>query len=192
MKKSNMLGTVGAVALSVLVVALPLRAVSAPVFYVHAAPDPSLFFPPYTVTLNGTFDVSAGNIYNPSLKVNVYPGEAFSSETSLTQLASLYPEQSLYEAVFGGAADNNLILQLVFTTPTSTDLSGFTGGEVHGFAVLDSSCPSCGFAVGSIYAIGSITAVPEPSSWALMIVAIGGLGLARRTKRSADRELDAT
>jgi hypothetical protein len=37
----------------------------------------------------------------------------------------------------------------------------------------------------------AVSAAPEPSTWALMLLAIGGLGVVLRAQRRADQELDA-
>jgi hypothetical protein len=73
-------------------------------------------------------------------------------------------------------------LSLFFTTPTPGSLVGFTGGTITGGFV--------GFPLNTFNTYenlsGSITtpAVPEPSTWAMMLLGFVGLGfLAHRRRR---------
>jgi hypothetical protein len=71
-------------------------------------------------------------------------------------------------------------LELTFTG----SLMGFTGGTITGSVVTTSDL---GVALFVINPGGSITAVPEPSTWAMMLLGFAGLGYAgwRGTRRTA-------
>jgi hypothetical protein len=71
-------------------------------------------------------------------------------------------------------------LNLTFTG----SLMGFTGGTITGENVTTSDG---GIALFVINAGGSITAVPEPSTWAMMLLGFAGLGYAgyRGSRRTA-------
>ena len=72
------------------------------------------------------------------------------------------------------------VLELAFTG----SLVGFTGGTITGNVVTTSDL---GIAIYVVNAGGSITAVPEPSTWAMMVVGFAGLSYAawRGTRRTA-------
>ena len=157
---------------------------NASIFIVIGTPSPFLFFPPLQEILTGTIDVSNGAVSNPSLQVNTYPGQLFSALES-TQLVA--PQE--WEIEVGDPQNANLLFQLAFTSPLGDTLSGFDGGDVRGFAVIDSTnCPSCGgFAVGSIFSIGSVISVPavsEPSTWAMLLLGFAGLGFMAYRRKS--------
>ena len=52
-------------------------------------------------------------------------------------------------------------------------LVGFTGGTITGEVVTTSDL---GVALFTVNAGGSITPVPEPSTWAMMLIGFAGLG----------------
>jgi hypothetical protein len=72
------------------------------------------------------------------------------------------------------------VLELSFTG----SLVGFTGGTITGEAVTTSDL---GVALFVVNPGGSITAIPEPSTWAMMLLGFAGLGYAayRGSRRTA-------
>lgn len=134
------------------------------------------------VTLDGSFVVSSGDISAPLLSVNPYPGQIFTIINSVDLVGP-----SLWEITAAGAQDQDLVLQVLFTTPLGNTLANFAGGDVRGFAVLDSSCPNCGFADGGIFPIGKISAVPEPLTWAMLLLGFAGIGFTAYRRRNTLR-----
>jgi hypothetical protein len=68
------------------------------------------------------------------------------------------------------------VLSMVFTTPTAGSLVGFTGG-----GLVNAGDPgTSGVEDGHAWTMtsGSLTAIPEPSTWALMALGFGALGIA--------------
>jgi hypothetical protein len=81
--------------------------------------------------------------------------------------------------------------------PSVPQFGGFSGSNYGAFfASVDSynsttGIQSYGEIVGSVSSVSS--GVPEPSTWAMMLIGFAGLGFAgyRRTKRKADVALSA-
>ncbi len=80
---------------------------------------------------------------------------------------------------------SQILLQLAFTTPGSPSgsLIGFTGGSIFEEDVFNDN-NGFGFEIDSTYlhdggSVGTVaiaTAVPEPSTWAMMVLGFAGIG----------------
>jgi PEP-CTERM motif len=68
----------------------------------------------------------------------------------------------------------------------TTDAVRIYGGNSDDNFCFDNSCGQGGYAVGQVEVFGS-PAVPEPSTWAMMLLGFAGLGFAgyRRTRKPA-------
>jgi hypothetical protein len=71
-----------------------------------------------------------------------------------------------------------------FVTASGVMFNLFTQGSAAEY-VLSSAVDSVGYASNGVPIILSISAVPEPAVWAMMLVGFGGLGVAMRSRRQS-------
>jgi hypothetical protein len=111
-----------------------------------------------------------------------------------------FAQNVAFDTLFPGADETGLIDALTRTeanTETSFDIDllfDFAGNRAHTSSVGDATFPLGGSFTGVAFSNGLIIgtgtsfttpAVPEPASWALMMVGIGAIGVATRRKRLA-------
>lgn len=53
------------------------------------------------------------------------------------------------------------------------------------FSYTQTDLPSSYVTTGTVRAVSAVGAIPEPASWALMIVGVGGIGAGLRRRRAA-------
>jgi PEP-CTERM motif len=124
-----------------------------------------------TCPFSGTIDVDVTNGTVPDIDITFPSLDPFNRVI----LAEMGPGDVFVEAT--NAPSLGQVLELAFTG----SLMGFTEGTITGNVVTTSDL---GVALFVINSGGSITAVPEPSTWAMMFVGFAGLGYAgyRRTR----------
>jgi hypothetical protein len=127
-----------------------------------------------TCPFSGTIDVDVTNGTVPDIDITFPSLDPFDRVI----LSEMNPG-AFVEAT--NAPSLGQVLELSFTG----SLVGFTGGTITGQAVVTSDL---GIALFVVNPGGSITAaVPEPSTWAMMLVGFAGLGYAgwRRSRKAA-------
>jgi PEP-CTERM motif len=126
-----------------------------------------------TCPFSGTLDVDVTNGTVPDIDITFPSLDPFDRVI----LSEMNPG-AFVEAT--NAPSLGQVLELSFTG----SLVGFTGGTITGQAVVTSDL---GIALFVVNPGGSITAVPEPSTWAMMLVGFAGLSYAgwRGTRRTA-------
>jgi PEP-CTERM motif len=149
------------------------------------------------VTLAGTMnvDVSAGCVVGsagctgggasaPTFTVSAYPAETFILGANPGFVAPNTVELPLVSHPF---CCGDLSMQILFTTPDAADIVGYDGGPITGGQVVadcgvNGVCDLHSGLTGSFTSASS--AVPEPSTWAMMLVGFAGLGLLARRIRN--------
>lgn len=128
----------------------------------------------FTGYLNGNYTLSEIQLLWDDT-FNYIPGTLTGATLSFGGVTRSVPIQRM------GPYDSRLVLPLDFVGISSNQftLSGFTGGW-SGYG---------GFS--EVVALGSsaVSGVPEPSTWAMMLVGFGGVGFAMRRAKKADRKL---
>jgi PEP-CTERM motif len=126
-----------------------------------------------TCPFSGTLDVDVTNGTVPGIDIT-FPGLDPFNRVVFSEM----DPGATVEAT--NAPSLGQFLELTFTG----SLMGFTGGTITGSVVTTSDL---GVALFVINPGGSITAVPEPSTWAMMLLGFAGLGYAgwRGTRRTA-------
>jgi PEP-CTERM motif len=119
-----------------------------------------------TCPFSGTLDVDVTNGTVPAIDIT-FPSLPAFDRVEFTETAP-GPSVVLFAT---NAPSLGQVLDLTFTG----SLVGFTGGTITGLAVTTSDLGVEIFAVNSG---GSITPVPEPSTWAMMLLGFAGLGYA--------------
>ena len=91
----------------------------------------------------------------------------------------------------------NGISQTIYSYPTGTPTDqfylsnlgtiNFTGGQVTGISIGSTSLVGNAFHGfgGKSFALNVVGSVPEPGTWAMMLLGFGGIGLAVRRRKSA-------
>ena len=125
-----------------------------------------------TCPFSGTLDIDVTNGTVPDIDITFPSLDPFNRVI----LADMSPGATVE------ATNAPSLGQVLFLTFTGS-LVGFTGGAITGNVVTTSDL---GIALFTVNAGGSITAVPEPSTWAMMLVGFAGLGYAgyRQTRRA--------
>jgi hypothetical protein len=143
----------------------------------------------YSGTLS--IDMTSGHIVAADILV---PGYEFNG--NINQSTNYQSIQATY-IVQVSQPNSNILLQLAFTTPGSPSgsLLGFTGGSIFEEDVYNTSTGEIdgtylvvnGMITGSVGTVSPIAAVPEPSTWAMMILGFAGVGLmaCRRSSQGA-------
>ena len=170
----------------------------------YAAPGIS-----YTTPLaDGSFAASFGNPWGPSTTgpLGTFT-DTFASFTITTQgvltgtlgTSGIFAQNDLdfTSAVISGPGGPFLFSLIAFpltspTTPPKTNLDGLEFGALTGVKLLPGtytlSVSGKDAGAASSYAgTLSFAAVPEPGSWALMILGVGMIGFAMRGQRSSER-----
>jgi hypothetical protein len=124
-----------------------------------------------TCPFSGTLDVDVTNGTVPAIDIT-FPGLDAFDHVILTEMSPTTVE-----------ANNGPLGQVLFLTFTG-NLVGFTGGTITGESVVTHDL---GVEIYAINSGGSITPVPEPSTWAMMLLGFAGLGYAgwRGSRRTA-------
>jgi len=143
----------------------------------------------YSGTLS--IDMTSGQIVAADI---IVPGYEFNGH--IYQGANYQSIQATY-IVQVLQPNSDILLQLAFTTPGSPSgsLVGFTGGSIFEEDVYSSSTGEIdgtylvvnGMITGSVGTVSAIAAVPEPSTWAMMILGFAGVGFMayRRSSQGA-------
>jgi PEP-CTERM motif len=124
-----------------------------------------------TCPFSGTLDVDVTNGTVPGIDIT-FPGL-----DTFDKVVFSVPSPASVEANNGPLGQ---VLELSFTG----NLVGFTGGTITGEAVVTHDL---GVEIYAVNSGGSITTVPEPSTWAMMLLGFAGLGYAgyRSNRRAA-------
>jgi hypothetical protein len=151
----------------------------------------------YDIT-DGTFTTASTLNSDGTYNIVSASGDLTSSDSSLPQGAfTLVPGNGVSIPTTDGAEDySNLYTPGAASfADNGLELAGAGGLEINiyngpnaGFGGCASDCLSVPQAGGSLYNPGdaggvSITAVPEPATWAMMFLGFGGLGVAMRSQR---------
>jgi hypothetical protein len=146
----------------------------------------------YSGTLS--IDVTSGAIAGADIAVSGY--QEFNGQINQGSNYQAIPNTYYFQIYDAEGA----LLQLAFTTPGSS-LVGFTGGgsifsEFLGNPCTGSSCPEIDSAylvvftngqdviTGSVGTVAAIASVPEPSTWAMMILGFFGIGFMAYRRKS--------
>jgi hypothetical protein len=123
-----------------------------------------------TCPFSGTIDVDVTNGTVPDIDITFPSLDPF----NIVEFSEMSPGATV-------VATNEPSLGQVLNLTFTGSFVGFTGGTITGEVVTTSDL---GVALFTVNAGGSITAVPEPSTWAMMLVGFAGLGYAgyRRTR----------
>jgi hypothetical protein len=96
--------------------------------------------------------------------------------------------QSFSAVIINEANNQTLVSQT--TSPTANDALGATFSSnslrfvaTGGQTLIAFTAPGAGINVDPVLDNVSVTAVPEPATWAMMLVGFGGLGMAMRSRR---------
>jgi hypothetical protein len=127
---------------------------------------------------SGTLDVDVTNGTVPDIDIT-FPGLSAFDRVIFTE-TNPGPVTEVFATNAPSLGQN---LDLTFTG----SLMGFTGGTIQGRAV---TTHDLGVEIYAVNSGGSITPVPEPSTWAMMVLGFAGLGFAgyrasRRTSAAA-------
>jgi PEP-CTERM motif len=125
-----------------------------------------------TCPFSGTLDVDVTNGTVPAIDIT-FPGlDPF----NIVEFIEMSPGATVF-------ATNEPSLGQVLELSFTGSFVGFTGGTITGEAVVTHDL---GISLFVINPGGSITAVPEPSTWAMMLLGFAGLGYAGyRASRTA-------
>jgi hypothetical protein len=125
-----------------------------------------------TCPFSGTLDVDVTNGTVPGIDIT-FPGLDTFDRVVFSVASPAFVEAT-------NAPSLGQVLELSFTG----NLVGFTGGTITGEAVVTHDL---GVEIYAVNSGGSITPVPEPSTWAMMLVGFAGLAFAgyRASRRTA-------
>jgi PEP-CTERM motif-containing protein len=139
------------------------------------------FASPSLISFSGTLSLDLDTNKAVSADVTV-PGFAefndVSGPTFLGTKATLF--------VSNGSGSGSQILDLVFAVPTPFSFAGFNGGPLTG-GEQGTGIRQSGIHIEPIVTdlvSGSITPVPEPTTWAMILLGFVGLGLAAKGRRA--------
>jgi hypothetical protein len=145
---------------------------------------------PVQFTSSVALDLSAGNstiipaahgplASLPSLDFTI-PGHTFTDFLFHLQMVNTAPENLTVDAWSGTTVERTFTYTGL---PHDADLS-FIISDPAGLTAIDLSSTT-GIKQGKMFAVSGVSAVPEPSTWAMMVFGLVGLGLAalRRTGR---------
>jgi PEP-CTERM motif len=162
--------------------------------------------------VSGAFPVAGA--YSGTLSIDVTSGVVTAADITLSGYPvfnDIVAQGGLFQADPGTTAvqifdAESALLQLAFTTPTAPggSLVGFTGGSIFSESIsvipcTPSNCPDAEFVqltafvpsqdvdviTGSVGTVAAIASVPEPSTWAMMLLGFFGIGfMAYRRKQN--------
>lgn len=141
----------------------------------------SFFFDP-TAVVAGFSNSTTANFSAPGSAQFTVNGQTYTYST----LTDVFRDSSDGAIVFGFANGANVLNLVTFTS--NTDLSFPTADLLTGRFFVDACTPASGTTCTAndptrIYAEVN-NPVPEPATWAMMLLGFGGIGFAMRRKRS--------
>jgi hypothetical protein len=143
----------------------------------------------YVTDALGVGTTAADIIASGTVLLPTFPFEPDFDAMPLTTLATgLNLAAGTYYLVFDGPATGDGEWYGDFTGVTTTLAPGFSIGSYFATTSPDPFAPASAFAASTsssrfVFELEGKTAVPEPSTWAMMLVGLGAVGFAMRRKQ---------